>query len=327
MAFTYVPDAGDAAFEGFEGQAFDDPAAYAAANNKRIDAKFFLKPVQDEVLNLIALALAGGAALPVRNETGSTLAKGALLYVSGYSAGAARFLTAKADAADAAKPAWLVLDGSLSNNADGIAYPFRDVGGIDTSSASAVGAAAFLSTTPGACGFSAPAGAGQIAQQVGVVTAKDAAAGAIRFFPGARLLRAAGSPWIQDASVTAAKLADAVADKLASIAFAIGAEASDQIDVTVQAQDAQGNNLSTLLMLEFWLADAATGWESATAAGSLTVQTGTAADVPTAAKRVRVLTNGSGQAVIRIAKTGAQSWYARVQCGAFVFTSGVVAFT
>lgn len=327
MAFTYVPDAGDAAFGDFSGQAFDDPAAYAAANNKRIDAKFFLKPVQDEVLNLIALALAGGSALKVRNETGATLAKGALLYASGYSSGQARFLAGKADAADAGKPAWLVLDASLNSNANGLAYPFRDVSGIDTSGASAVGAAVFLSTTAGAFGFSAPAGAGQAAQQVGVVTAKDASAGAIRFFPGARLMRAAGTPWIQDAGVTAAKLADAVADKIADLSISIGAETSDQIDATIQMKDAQGNNLSAISTLEFWLADSATGWESSTAADALSVTTGTAADVPTAAKRVRALTNGSGQAAIRIAKTGAQTWYGRVLCGGFVYTSAQITFT
>jgi hypothetical protein len=79
-------------------------------------------------------------------------------------------------------------------------------------------------------------------------------------------------------------------------------------------------------MLEFWLADSATGWESSTAAGALTVQTGTATDVPTSAKRLRALTNGSGQAVIRIAKTGAQSWYARAACGGFVYTSAQISF-
>jgi len=56
MAITYSPDADDAEYEDFEGVDFDDPGetAYASPSNTRVDAKFFLKPIQDEVLNLIA---------------------------------------------------------------------------------------------------------------------------------------------------------------------------------------------------------------------------------------------------------------------------------
>ena len=53
MATTYTPAAGDADEDAHAGQAFDDPIVYTAANNKRVDSKYFLKPVQDEVLGLI----------------------------------------------------------------------------------------------------------------------------------------------------------------------------------------------------------------------------------------------------------------------------------
>lgn len=326
MSYSHVPAAGDAAFEGFAGLTFDDPALYAAANAKRIDAKFFLKPVQDEVLNLIALALAGGGALAVRNETGAALGKGMLLCVSGYSGAHARCLVAKADAADPAKPAALALDADLAHDANGLAYPFRAVAGLDTSGTSAVGAAVFLGSTPGTFAHAAPAGASQTAQQVGVVTAKDALSGAVRFFPGARLTRALGSGALQDASVTAAKLADAVADQVPGLALAVGVESADQIDVTLQLKDAQGNNLAAAALLECWLADSATGWETATPADALTVQTGTAANVATAAVRLRVLTDAAGAAALRVAKTGAQTWHLRAALGGRVFTSGAVAF-
>lgn len=326
MSVSYAPDAGDALFAEFAGVSFDDPAAYAAAYAKRIDAKFFLKPVQDELLNLIALGLSGGAALKVRNETGSALARGSLVYASGYSAGAGRVLVAKADADDPAKPARYVLDADLADAADGIAYAFREVAGLDTSGASAVGSAVFLSATAGAFAHAAPAGASQAVQQVGVVTAKDAAAGAVRFFPGAGIVRAAGTAWLQDAGVSAAKLSDAVSDGFARVALSVGAESSDQIDVSVQARDIQGNNLAAELLFECWLADAAAGWETSTAADALSVVTGVAADAPASNKRLRAITNASGLAVIRVAKTGAQTWYLRVACGGFVFTSGAVAF-
>jgi hypothetical protein len=47
MSVSYTPNKADAKFQNFTGQAFDDPVAYSAANAKRIDAKFFLKPLQD----------------------------------------------------------------------------------------------------------------------------------------------------------------------------------------------------------------------------------------------------------------------------------------
>lgn len=58
----YVPDATDARFKDFRNHAasFNDPgsAPYVAQDPGRIDAEFFLKPVQDEILGLIKAAVA-----------------------------------------------------------------------------------------------------------------------------------------------------------------------------------------------------------------------------------------------------------------------------
>lgn len=56
MSIPYTPGLADAAQDAFAGQAFADPgsSAYAAADPARVDAKYFLKPVQDEILSLHA---------------------------------------------------------------------------------------------------------------------------------------------------------------------------------------------------------------------------------------------------------------------------------
>ena len=58
MAETYTPALADALSDAFAGQAFDDPLAYTTKVNKRVDVKYFGKPVQDELLALIAACVA-----------------------------------------------------------------------------------------------------------------------------------------------------------------------------------------------------------------------------------------------------------------------------
>ena len=50
---TYTPSAAKASFTSFTGVAFKQRRAFGTFRAKRIDAEFFLKPVQDEILNLI----------------------------------------------------------------------------------------------------------------------------------------------------------------------------------------------------------------------------------------------------------------------------------
>jgi hypothetical protein len=139
---------------------------------------------------------------------------------------------------------------------------------------------------------------------------------------------AAGSIQIKNGGVSAAKLADAVADEILTASLAVGAEGgSSDISITIQIKDAQGNSLSKEVLLEAWVADGTTGWECTTAPnGGVTVTTGVAADVPTAGKRLRCVTNTSGQAVIKLIDSGTPTYYLRVSVGGKVYTSAAITF-
>jgi hypothetical protein len=139
---------------------------------------------------------------------------------------------------------------------------------------------------------------------------------------------AGGAIQVKDGGVTAAKLADAVADEILTASLAVGAEGgSSDISVTIQIKDAQGNSLSKEILIEAWVADGTTGWECTTAPnGGVTVTTGVAADVPTADKRLRCVTNTSGQAVIQLIDSGTPTYYLRVSVGGKVYTSAAITF-
>ena len=78
--------------------------------------------------------IAGGTMmLRVRNQTGGTLVKGTLVYVSGYSVAQGRFLISKADADTLTTPALFVLDADLTDVTNGVAYRDVDVTALDTS--------------------------------------------------------------------------------------------------------------------------------------------------------------------------------------------------
>lgn len=206
-----------------------EPLEYSATEADEI--KSFLMLVQ-------AMIMSGGLAVQVRNETGSTITRGSLVYPSGYSAGNTRYLITKADADSAATHAHFVMADDLATATNGVAYAYRDVLGdvtypVDTSAYS-VGDKVFLSATIG--GFSTkPTGADQIAQWVGVVITVHATAGKIRFFPGAHRLEAIGTSGLQADSVTNAKL-----DNVAQATIkggAQGAGTANPTDLTIaQAQ-------------------------------------------------------------------------------------------
>lgn len=53
MAIIYTPSANDALGPLFTGNPYQDPVNYTTTSMTRIDAKFYLKPIQDEILLLI----------------------------------------------------------------------------------------------------------------------------------------------------------------------------------------------------------------------------------------------------------------------------------
>ena len=61
--------------------------------------------------------------------------------------------------------------------------------------------------------------------------------------------------------------------------------------------------------------------------GGIAVGVGTLRDTPTAATRINVTTNSSGQAQVTLTESAVETWYARVLQGdARVATSGAITF-
>ena len=89
--------------------------------------------------------------LEVRNTTGSDIAKGVPVYISGHSG--TKILVAPADADDATKmPAIGLMNATLSNNSDGEVISFGLLTGIDLSTFS-IGDTLYINTTPGGTTF------------------------------------------------------------------------------------------------------------------------------------------------------------------------------
>jgi hypothetical protein len=135
-------------------------------------------------------------------------------------------------------------------------------------------------------------------------------------------LPASGTVQMKDGGTTPAKLSTALQDLVPYLAVSAAAENTNNVDVTLQVKDAAGNNLAEEHLIEFWLADTATGWELGTAPdGGISVTTGVAADVATAGKRIRLITDTNGTAVVRATESGAKTAYARARIAGKVTTA------
>ncbi len=185
-------------------------AAIYGDNNGSINARlralgvlldFFVNDEENKMVNIY-------------NGTGATINSGQLLHVSGYNAATSEFKVELADADGVSKPCQLVANMTVADSASGTASTTYDLGNIDTSAAGAVGDPVYLAASAGGWTLTAPTGADQLAQQVGVVTVDHATSGAIRFAPlvlGSAMTK--GTASLQALSVTAAKVAaDAVTD-------------------------------------------------------------------------------------------------------------------
>lgn len=252
------------------------------------------------------------AALQVRNETGGTLTAGTLVYVSSWSEAQSRWLVSKADADVAGARAVFVLTADIANNANGIVSKGYRATGLDTSGTT-VGDAWYLLATAGTSGKTAPTAANAIVQIVGRVAVVHASTGEVEFDLAANnALKAIGSNELQALSVgtaalaaggvTAAKLADAVADALVVFTASAAVEAAHKRVLTIQAKDVQGNNLA--VATQFWIelvsaADASYA-VSDDGAGSITFDN-------TTTKRTLCITDATGLAEIGITDTAAQT--------------------
>ena len=156
------------------------------------------------------------AAITVANKTGGDLNAGTLVYLSGYDTTLDAPTVTKASLTVQATH---VLTEDIDDDESGVADEEALVENLDTSTASAVGALVYLAAD-GAFSFTAPTGADEISQIVGVVVTKHASTGSIKFFPGYPAIRKIGTSSLQDDAVTTDKIVDNAVtnDKLANIA-------------------------------------------------------------------------------------------------------------
>ena len=140
-------------------------------------------------------------ALSVTNATGGTLAAGTLVSTVVNADGSIGVVKADANAGILAQ---YVVETAILNGAVGTVYNEKEVTGLNTSTAVAVGSPVYLSATAGTYAFDTPpANANDLVQVVGYVKTK-AVSGSI-FFVEPRLVKV-GTNEIEDSAVTAAKI-------------------------------------------------------------------------------------------------------------------------
>lgn len=171
--------------------------------------------------------------ITVKNATGGTLTKGTLVRVSGYSGG---YLITKADA-DAGLRATYILTADILDTASGTAYAVSLVTSIDTSAGS-VGDPLYLSATAGEYTVTAPSGADQIVQRVGIIVTSHATTGSALFFPSITVNEKVGTSNLQDASVTPAKTNIVEARTATADGTTTGTISANKTHITVTSDDA-----------------------------------------------------------------------------------------
>ena len=124
--------------------------------------------------------------IQIRNESGSPMSKGDLVYISGYSVGQNKPLVTLTDAnSSATMPAiGMINDGDIANNADGHLTNFGRVFNVNTSAFS-VGDEAYVSTTPGELS-TRPAGQTDEVQAIGIILRSHASNGIIQIMGAGR---------------------------------------------------------------------------------------------------------------------------------------------
>lgn len=140
-------------------------------------------------------------AVPIRNETGTTLPAGPVR-ITGYNVTNAAFLVSMADA-DGNIPAQLLITSNLATSSNGIGYIAADFTSTLDTSVAAIGAAVYLASGGGLT-LTAPSGADKVVQAIGRVQTQ-AASGVISGFISTPT--ALGTSFLKDQAVTNAKLA------------------------------------------------------------------------------------------------------------------------
>jgi hypothetical protein len=149
-------------------------------------------------------------AIPVINKSGTSIAAGKLVYISGYDATTKMPKITLSDNSANNKLAQFITIVAIANNAIGLVYEKYTILGQNTNSASAVGDPVYLSTA-GAWTLTAPTTANTIVQIVGYVTVKSATVGQILF-----LVQPQNIPKIGMSSIQAGALKVTLANGTAS---------------------------------------------------------------------------------------------------------------
>jgi hypothetical protein len=117
----------------------------------------------------------------IRNATGSTLAEGALVYVSGWSETYKRFLVTLADADVSGRTnALFIVRNPILNGQNGVGWKTYRLQSLNTSAGS-VSDPVYLSATAGGWTLTAPYAAGGVNQIVGRIAVDDATVGEVEF--------------------------------------------------------------------------------------------------------------------------------------------------
>jgi hypothetical protein len=118
--------------------------------------------------------------LPVHNGSGGTLAKGTLVYVSGYNASSGYVQVTKADADAGNALATGIVLADIANGKNGFVGRALTLTGQNTNAGN-VGDPVYLHTTAGGYTLSAPSASNAAVQVVGRITVKSATVGKIAF--------------------------------------------------------------------------------------------------------------------------------------------------
>lgn len=114
-------------------------------------------------------------------------------------------------------------------------------------------------------------------------------------------------------AVIASKLADAIADQLMTVSVTVAAEASNNVDVSIQVKDCQGNNLAQSTLLHLWLTASNSSLAPAalpsSGAPSILTSNGTIIQAMTASAPGLYLTDSTGLLNLRFTEAGALTKY------------------
>lgn len=121
---------------------------------------------------------------------------------------------------------------------------------------------------------------------------------------------------IQDDAVEADHLEDALADAILTATATVGTENANDINVTVQVKDAQGNNLAERVCFPYWLSDAAYGATTGTIpSGGVAATTGVAVTALANSTVSWTCTDANGAAVLKFTEAGALTRYFNMMLG------------